>query len=46
MEIFWLDWKQWSSPKVDHVSSLTKDINMNRKLIHILNSLKEIDMDP
>ena len=30
---FWLDWKQWSSPKVDHVSSLTKDINMNRKLI-------------
>ena len=30
---FWLDWKQYSANKVDHVSVLQKQINENRKTV-------------
>tara|TARA_R110001592_G_scaffold201300_1_gene450387 strand:- start:623 stop:937 length:315 start_codon:yes stop_codon:yes gene_type:complete len=36
---FWLDWKQFSSPKIDHVNNLTKQINDNRKTIEKTSSL-------
>ncbi len=30
---FWLDWKQYSANKIDHVNNLTKQINENRRNI-------------
>ena len=30
---FWLDWKQYSTNKIDHVNNLTKQINENRRNI-------------
>ena len=29
---FWLDWKQFSAPKVDHTKRLQEQINDNRRL--------------
>ena len=33
---FWLDYKQYSKPKVDHISKLSKQINENRRQIGIV----------
>ena len=30
---FWLDWKQWSAPKVDHIKPLQQQISSNRRSI-------------
>tara|TARA_R110000824_G_scaffold18922_3_gene74180 strand:- start:95 stop:412 length:318 start_codon:yes stop_codon:yes gene_type:complete len=30
---FWLDYKQYSKPKVDHIHNLSKQINENRRQI-------------
>ena len=35
---FWLDYKQYSKPKVDHINNLSKQINENRKSISTLSS--------
>jgi hypothetical protein len=29
---FWLDWKQYSTPKIDHTKRLQEQINENRQL--------------
>ena len=29
---FWLDWKQYSTPKIDHTKRLQEQINENRRL--------------
>tara|TARA_B100000780_G_C21058913_1_gene425539 strand:+ start:543 stop:857 length:315 start_codon:yes stop_codon:yes gene_type:complete len=42
---FWLDWKQHSINKVDHVSELTKQINENRRLSTHTSSLVKRIMD-
>ena len=31
---FWLDWKQYSTPKIDHISNLQKQINENRSSVN------------
>tara|TARA_B100002019_G_C20915671_1_gene425031 strand:+ start:153 stop:467 length:315 start_codon:yes stop_codon:yes gene_type:complete len=31
---FWLDWKQYSTPKTDHISNLQKQINENRSSVN------------
>ncbi len=35
---FWLDYKQYSKPKVDHINNLTKQINSNRRSISTVSS--------
>lgn len=35
---FWLDYRQYSKPKVDHTNILSKQINENRKSISTLSS--------
>ena len=30
---FWLDWKQWSAPKTDHIKPLQQQITQNSKSI-------------
>ena len=42
---FWLDWKQFAAPKMDHVNSLTKQINENRRSITNTSSLVKRIMD-
>jgi len=42
---FWLDWKQYSASKVDHISQLTKQINENRRLNTHTSSLVKRIMD-
>ena len=40
---FWLDYKQWSASKVDHINNLTKQINENRRgITRISNVVKRI----
>ena len=40
---FWLDWKQYSANKVDHVSVLQKQINENRSsTAHTASTLNKI----
>mgnify|MGYP003654946999 FL=1 len=36
---FWLDYKRYAEPKVDHVNILTKQINENRRSIGNVSSL-------
>ena len=36
---FWLDYKQYSAPKVDHINNLTKQINENRKSVGTVSSI-------
>ena len=36
---FWLDWKQWSTPKTDHVNQLMKNINENKNTIDSTSNL-------
>jgi|TARA_R110000787_G_scaffold271474_1_gene378682 hypothetical protein len=35
---FWLDYKRYSEPKIDHIHNLTKQINENKKSIGIVNN--------
>ena len=35
---FWLDYKRYSGPKVDHINNLTKQINSNRRSISTVSS--------
>lgn len=40
---FWLDWRQYSANKVDHVSELQKQINENRRsTTHTASTLNKI----
>ena len=36
---FWLDYKRFAEPKVDHIHNLTKQINENRRSIGTVSSL-------
>tara|TARA_R100000541_G_scaffold59034_1_gene71549 strand:+ start:589 stop:900 length:312 start_codon:yes stop_codon:yes gene_type:complete len=42
---FWLDWKQYSAVKTDHVNNLTKQINENRRNITSTSALVKRIMD-
>ena len=36
---FWLDWKQFSAPKADHIKPLQQQITQNRKSVGVVSDI-------